>query len=173
MCHPSSGGNWGIVNPIVLSMMWAKCIGRMDDGLNLFSRVKYSWTAKSGSYFGWVLSTYTLLLGGAMVCQVGRIVVLNVAILPWKLESPSSLQLQSCDGGGFVCVCVCVCVCVSKIDFEKAFEARSTRSLFMAQKEAYLQELLFKSCQEESGYNMSNVNFKNNIICKYTSSIII
>jgi hypothetical protein len=33
-------------------------------------------------------------------------------------------------------------VCVSKIDFEKAFEARSTRSLFMAQMEAYLQELV-------------------------------
>jgi hypothetical protein len=44
-------------------------------------------------------------------------------------------------------------VCVSKKDFEKAFEARSTRSLFMAQKESLASRALFKSCQEESGYN--------------------
>ncbi len=65
-----------------------------------------------------VLSTYTLLLGGAMVpsgedcCSQRGNSTMEV------VESPS-LQLQSCDGG-FVCVCpgfvcdggfVCVCVC--------------------------------------------------------------
>ncbi len=107
-----------IVNPIVLSLMWAKCIGCIDVGLNLL---------KFGSYFGffarWV-----------QWCQVGRIVVLNVAILPWKLESSQLANYKVVMQ--ILCVCVCVSPKIESLSPRKPLkQGHQEACLFMAQKE--------------------------------------